>query len=179
MALERREVSSEEFSLAYNNEDNRRIIGSILRRYRGVLNDDDLESCGMEAMWKALRGHRAERGGKFTSSLYRFVVWACQHAFRRVYGDTRSSKYKKLSFVQLDFVDEEPTAPVTSESQELLRHVEECMELIEPWMKEIIHDRFFEHMSYVQIGKKYRYSKERAYRRVRLALAKLKAVCKV
>lgn len=75
-------ISNEEFKEAYKNEDNIKIINSVLNRYREYLDKDSLKSCGMVGLFRCLRKHTNGRQ-KLTSSLYRFVRWECLEEISR------------------------------------------------------------------------------------------------
>jgi DNA-directed RNA polymerase specialized sigma24 family protein len=81
-----REVSDAELRAAYADPDNRGIIRGVLMGYRKQIPHDELESCGLHGLWQALRKHIPDHpsGQKFTTSLHRFVVWACNKELRRM-----------------------------------------------------------------------------------------------
>src|SRR5262245_39037708 len=68
--------------------DNRNVIAAVLKQYVGKIPHDELESCGMTAMWRTLQYHQPDHPSrqKFTTSLHRFAKWECLRELRRVTG---------------------------------------------------------------------------------------------
>lgn len=94
----RRQVSDQEYQKAYNCLDNIKIIKRVTRKYKAILNPDELESCGMQGLWEALANHVDGMGQKFTTSLYTYVNWRCMNQVRN------NKKFsKEFNFTDLEF----------------------------------------------------------------------------
>lgn len=91
-----RHVTDQEFAAAWAEKNNRYVIKRVLRNFSRQLDPDELESVGMEALWKALRKHDFAHpsGQKFTTTLYRYTQWACLNAVqgleRREFRDEKT-----------------------------------------------------------------------------------------
>lgn len=72
---DKRVITNEEFNIAYANEDNIKLINSFNKKFR-TLSFEEITTCGMLALWRALQDHDPLQG-KFTSSLYNFMRWEC------------------------------------------------------------------------------------------------------
>jgi DNA-directed RNA polymerase specialized sigma24 family protein len=75
-------VTDEVYEAALADPNNRRIIGAAQRPFRAKLSTHELKSAGLVALWRALLSHKNGFKTKFTSSLFRFVVWECLQAVK-------------------------------------------------------------------------------------------------
>ena len=87
----KKDISDIEFQQAFGDKNNVNIIKKVTLRYSKVIQEDDLISCGIHALWRALRSHDAKYGQKFTTSLYRFCEWECKRELRK---KNNKNKYK-------------------------------------------------------------------------------------
>jgi hypothetical protein len=77
-------VTNEEMDSALKNEDYIKIMGKACVPFYWILSPDEIETCKMTALWKALRGYKENTVGqnnkavKFTSYLYRGVFLECK-----------------------------------------------------------------------------------------------------
>lgn len=76
-------VSNSQFEAAYANCDNQRIIYTVLQRFYSQLSRDTLQNCANDGLWKAIAFYDSTKGMKFTTYLYKYVMWECQKAFNR------------------------------------------------------------------------------------------------
>lgn len=62
---------------AWADPTNQRVLAAAGRRYAPPLSEDEVRSCAMLALWKALRSHDPSKGRAFTTSLWTFMQWEC------------------------------------------------------------------------------------------------------
>src|SRR5262245_45103905 len=79
---QKRDVSNAEFEAALADRDNQNIIKGVTSRYKKQLDADDLYTCGLNALWRALQSHDPAYEQKFTTTLFRFVHWECRRELR-------------------------------------------------------------------------------------------------
>lgn len=84
-------VLDETIRKALENEDYQKIMGKASSKFSYILSKDELESCKIEAMWKALAGYDKSRGTKFTSYLYRGVYLECKTHVKFIMGGRRDA----------------------------------------------------------------------------------------
>lgn len=167
--MKKRHVSDEEFYRAYRIPDNRAIIRSVLRRYANSLPQEDLDSCGMHGLWRALMYHRDSFGQKFTTSLHRFVVWEVRRELRRV--NTKKLK-STVSLGSHDYVDE------NSEENENWFFVDSISVLPNEDQRSILWMYYVDGLTLEQIGNKNGYSKETARQKIGKAIRTLREFVK-
>ena len=73
----KRAVSDEEFEVALQSDDNKKIIKSAFRKFYGLMTTEELKSCGMTALWKTLQKYDSRRNSKFSTRLYLTTQWEC------------------------------------------------------------------------------------------------------
>ena len=85
------DITNEEMKEAIHNEDYQKIMAKASRGFFGLLSYDEIESCKLTALWKALSRYDAnlsvgtkKRAPKFTSFLYRGVQLECKTAVKFV-----------------------------------------------------------------------------------------------
>ena len=71
----RHPVSDAQLQLALCNNDYRRVIWSVLKRYAGQFSQQDLEYAFPLILYRTLGSHEDGRGQKFTTSLVKFAHW--------------------------------------------------------------------------------------------------------
>ncbi len=74
-----RTVTNEQFLKALNNTDYKKLINSVIRKYKKVLDKDTLQSCAWVGLWKSMCNHDEKYNTPFTSSLFYHVKWECQY----------------------------------------------------------------------------------------------------
>lgn len=139
---EDRAVSDAELRQALADENNQRLIRSVTRTYARQLSEEQLENCGMHAVWRTLRKHRHDHpsGQKFTSSLYRFVHWECKKELGRVRGR------RKMTSLE---VAPEPTCRAPREEiAELLS----CLEQLPDQQQTLLRQYYLSEMSLEKVG---------------------------
>lgn len=73
-----RTISNERYNKEWASEENRKILNKACFKYRGIIPDDDIQSCQMVALWRALESFDSLAGKKFTTYLYDGVVQCCR-----------------------------------------------------------------------------------------------------
>lgn len=174
----RRPVSDEEYNQALANKDNLHVIKSVLVKYRKALSREDLQSCGLKALWRALQYYRPEFGQKFTTSLHLFVRWECNHELKK----RPKGGYEVVAFFEenMDFVRRSGNKGPEEELETLedLNHIRERMRLLpHDWQRQVIAQHYFDQMSMTQIGEANGYGRETARKRVREAVKVLRRIC--
>lgn len=108
---------------------------------------------GYIALFNCLRTHNPEYKTKFTSSLYRHVVWQCRKAVRE-YNNTKDI-YPLPSHLYSKFnIDIE---------------IEDCLEKLNHEQSSIIRNYYFDKMTFTEIGKANNYSATTALKKLRQA----------
>lgn len=173
----RRHVSSEEFNSYYfGDPDVKAVTKHFLGKYRGKVPDDELESCGMTGLWKALQYHRPGFGQKLTTSLVRFLRYECQEAVRQGPGGKREgsrSKYRPSRRPLEDYAETSWEEGVLA--REEVEHVRVSIgRLPRRWMRKLASQRFLDGMTHAQIGRANGYGKTKSGRLLKLVAAELR-----
>jgi len=71
-------VTDQDYILASNDKENKRIIDRACYKYRNLMDGDDLISCKTVGLWNCLRRYDPKLGNTFKNSLYRNVLWECK-----------------------------------------------------------------------------------------------------
>lgn len=149
-----KEVSNQEFELAYNNKDNIKLIYSIIKKYRKSLPPDSAKEIAMNAIWRCLGSHDPERQ-KFTSSLYRYTHWECLKMIPKKEKFKKVQLYDNISYNEnYDYID--------------------CILSLPDNERDLIHSYFIEKLTFKEIAKKYNKDKEWASKKIRTIISKLK-----
>lgn len=184
----RRFVSNEEYEAAWKNEDNRNMIRSETLAYAKQLDENSLDSCGMQGLWKALQYHRNDKGQKFTTSLWRFIHWECQRELRRV--NRQKARERRLendiselpeSSLPLDVRCRTPGKfgpdNDAKDRSDNLSHIRDCMQKLPLKVRRVVYQHFFENRTMDEIGMANGYSKETARSRLAQGVSLLKEWC--
>lgn len=159
-------VNDDTFNMAHRCSNNRNIIKKVTSKYRNYLQDDDLVSCGLQALWRTLQCHDDSYGQKFTTSLYRFCEWECQ---REIRNHRRKVKGVKVSISVIPQEDLEhiyfQVAP---------KSFDEIIEILEGKEKEIIFNFFKEGKNFTEISRELGISKSIVKRKLNKLIKKLK-----
>lgn len=159
--------------------DNRGIIRGVGRRYSRTLSSDEIESCGLIAIWRCLNQHDDSYGRKFTSSLHQFMVWECNRAI----GQRKPSRKKKnpdmYYHIGLKRHFDGPTDEIyDEESEELIGHIKESLNSMSYPVKCMVRDYFYRNKTLKEIGRINGYTKEAARQKVGDAVNSLSQVCR-
>ena len=71
-------IGNKEFDEASKDRNNINILNKACSRYVKSIPADELERCKLIALWEALKAFDPEKGGKFTSFLYKRADWECK-----------------------------------------------------------------------------------------------------
>lgn len=91
-----RAVSDEEFNKALMSDDNKKIIKSACRKFYGLMTREELDSCGMTALWKTLQRYDSGRNTKFSTRLYLTMQYECLDWLRSTQPKIETKKLGKF-----------------------------------------------------------------------------------
>jgi RNA polymerase sigma factor (sigma-70 family) len=174
-------ISNDEFTQSYTDNYHQILIKFICNKYRYKLNRDDLESCGMLGMWKALRNYDATRGYKFTTLLTKCVDMECK---RELVKQNRSYKFmngmdqkpKKYIFnidKILFAINDKSKDLEQYENREFISHL---VKHLEPNEIKLLNAKYFYKQTFREIAKSEKVSRQRVEQRLQLILDKLKGI---
>ena len=145
------EISNEVYEQALSNRDNLMIMHSAGSRFMSALDADEIHTCKLMALWKALQKWKADHGSKFTGFLYQQVKWECLKNI---------NQNKKNKDVQVDHVDREvlPETPIC-----------EILDCIPKNLRDIVEKRYVYGMTLREIGEQHGYCYETIRRRLKKA----------
>jgi RNA polymerase sigma factor (sigma-70 family) len=168
----RREVNNEEFRLAQENKDNQNIIWKELNQYKGLLSSDDLKSCGLQALWRALQYHDSTFSQKFTTSLYRFVHWECRRELRR-------QNNLKKNTVSIHLVGDIPKKEDSNgaEHREKMTFLQDCMRRLSNEHRTLLEEYYLQRWTYDDMAKLHNCSKESIRGKLNIAVGRLRELC--
>jgi RNA polymerase sigma factor (sigma-70 family) len=158
-------ITDEQFSVAWENEDNRKIMQSAIRRYRGIIPADEMNSCKMIGLWESLKGYDKSKGRKFTTYLYCGILMQCRKRINRFKYITIDdvAPYMDLNKMNLD-------AEMTREK------VRDSVDKLDADLRDLIYSRYFDGETLKEIAKANGYSIETARRRIKKAICNLKKI---
>lgn len=152
----RKPVSDEQMRRALADSNNTNIIKKVLKKYIKLIHEDDLDNCGLHALWRALQYHDDAFHQKFTTSLYRFTEWECRRELRR---------QKNARKHQVSLGDEiEDARSLRAEDQdkrhEEMTYVRECMQLLSQDQRQLVEEYFIEQWTMDEIAALHGMAKE-------------------
>lgn len=162
------EVTDQEVREALKNSHNRAIIKQVAKRYSSVLSYDDGYACGLVALWKTLAKHEANRGQKFTTSLYRFARWECLRTITR----SKANKWKVSQEITEDILGKHKTSKTYS--QDAVGYVFECMQLLKEEDRDLVLSYYIEGRTIEEIAGSLSIAKESARQKLISAFDRLK-----
>lgn len=151
-------VNNQIYNDAYENKDNQKIIGCVLSKYRGQLDEDTLKTCGLNALWRCLQNHEVSFATKFTSSLWRFVHWECKKELQTL----ARTKFKPTEL--FDIAIDKPIESIFDDIDHILDQEQ----------SKIVKLRFLHRMTLKEIGKEFGYSKEAARQKLEKAIDRIR-----
>lgn len=157
-------ISNTEFEAAYNNLDNRKIINACISRYIKIMPIEELQECGMVALWKCLKYHEDGHNQKFTTSLWRFIDWECRRELKK--------KNKDKTLVTSDMQEYDVTV---IENPDVIK-LRDCIEHLKPEHQQIIQEYYFDKLTMEEIGDNHKYSKETARQKINKAVRALSKI---
>lgn len=170
--LIRRAVTNEEFNQALADDVNKKTIKRVLSKYYSLIPPEELQACGLDALWRCLGYHQEGRGNKFTSSLWRFTVWECRRALKRI--NTQRNKHTvNISAIETQNTFDIPAAEINPN----VEYLRECMDKLRPDDRTLIKEYYLDKYTMEEIGNLHGYSKEAARQKINKALTELKKIC--
>jgi RNA polymerase sigma factor (sigma-70 family) len=160
----KKKITDKDFLSAKDDINNKNILFAASKKYKFSLNADEIQSCADLALWKCLIHHNHTYKRKFTTSLFKFMMWECLHMIR-----------EKSNFCQILYDSAEDLQDIMDNFIDA--HI--YLDKLKPNDRNVLCDRFFNHMTLSEIGNKYSYSKETARRRVLKAMDNLRNIAGV
>lgn len=169
-----REITPKELEAAYLNKDNRKIIQKVTGKFVRQIDSHELEDCGTDALLKCLRYHDYEKQ-KFTSSLYKFVLWEClrkleenKRCIKTVsISNLRNRNSEETGYIDYNIAQEESNY---TEQASILK----CLDELQSNERSLLVDYYYEKQSLQKIGEVRGYSKETARKKILKAVETLK-----
>tara|TARA_R110002020_G_C16109899_1_gene759446 strand:+ start:306 stop:797 length:492 start_codon:yes stop_codon:yes gene_type:complete len=154
-------IGNKEFDEASKDRNNINILNKACSRYIKSIPADELERCKLIALWEALKAFDPEKGGKFTSFLYKRADWECKKQLYAINKHSKSIEYQDNYCVShARYVE--------------IAEMKDLLQKLHPRLRTVIKQRFFDNLTMEEIGKKNNYSRETARRYILSALEKLK-----
>lgn len=82
-------VTNEQFNEVYSRPEIKKIINKAIKKFR-FLDSDELESCKLIGLWKALESNRGDI--LLTTSVYNHVTWQCKDRAKLLCKNTDTSQ---------------------------------------------------------------------------------------
>ena len=163
----KKEITDLDFSNAVKNKDNINIIKKATVSYYKIIDEDELNSCGLEALWKSLQCHNEKYNQKFTTTLYRFVDWECKRRLRR----KKSLKNNFSNIISNDL------SSIFIKKNELSCYINEKIDLLDKDFSILLRQRFFDGCSVREIGVINNCTPSIIRYKISKAIKKLKSIC--
>lgn len=154
-------VDANTYVNAWNSDENQRIMRRAAESYAGRLSPDELTECQNVALFKTLRGHNDAYERRFTTNLWQSTRWECRDESKRKSSAT-------VSGYNLDSV----AAPPTGTEERLF--VQDCLEQMSVEDQQLIRFRYYEGLSFKEIGEQIGLKQEAARVRVHNAEQRFK-----
>ena len=177
-----KQISNEEFNLAYINKDNINTIKKVTSKYWRQIDADDLEECGLQGLWNCLRSHEEGHNQKFTTSLYTFVNWECLRKLQKQKKKVKTFSIQDFSefnlnhrslkqrFKNKEVFYNESCQPINTELADVL----ETLNRMCGDDKELLIDYYYHQMSMTEIAFKSKSSKESVRKKINKAIGTIK-----
>lgn len=94
------DITNTDYNTALINIDNLKIMQNACKKYRGILDTDDIKSCKMIGLWKALGEFDEKYGIKFTTFLYNVVRNECRKRLRQTNKKVRYHTLKSNTSIK-------------------------------------------------------------------------------
>ena len=166
-------INNEALEEAYKNLDYIKIMARAARQCNAkeVLSIEEIESCKLTGLLKSLEGWTQESGIKFTTYLYKRVQWECFYE-----ADKVNKYYKKHKPF-----DESGQKTLKWSIQEFMKsegreEVKDVIELLSEQSLKLIRQRFYENMTFNEIGEANGYTYETARKNVRKILINIRSL---
>jgi RNA polymerase sigma factor (sigma-70 family) len=157
-----REVTNEEFKKAWADENNRKIVSAVSRKFK-IIPYEDRKSFELICVWKTLAQHVEGKGNKFTTSLWTISNWEFLREYKQI---AKRSKIKTVSLEKFQILADEEDCT--------LEHLKECINLLPTSHQEILTLYLLERNTMQEIGNMFGFSKETARQRINKAMILLR-----
>ncbi len=159
--MKKTKIDNETFEKAYENLDNLKIMSYAIASSGTtcILTIEELEACKLIALWKTLQSwsKRSFPDVKFTTFLFKHVRWQCYFQAHIV---TRYNRQHKPLIDYNEYVSHREETVSFSLEDKLA--IDEAMEQMPDKVLDIIEQRFYQQMTFSEIGKANGYSHETA-----------------
>jgi RNA polymerase sigma factor (sigma-70 family) len=141
---------------------NRRIIKAASKSYKGLISDEDLLDCELEAVCRCLSYYNKDKGKKLTSNLWTFVRWECDRQLRKQKPNDNDPIIFSINDSKAPQLQNEEASPE-------IVYLRDCIEALCGHDKEIIQEYYLYNHTIEEIGKRHKYSKETARQKLKKA----------
>lgn len=154
-----RGITNAEFEAAWRNRDNQAVFKKVLRMFKNQLDEDCLQSHGMEAFWKALKKHDPAHpsGQKFTTSLYRYTKWALMNEVKKLGGCERRDEASEAGAAGKLAAHEQESIGTPVVARDLL---EAALARVPDGVSALLRSHYLEHRPLADIAREQRRSPE-------------------
>ena len=126
------------------------LIKSALRKFYYLMDEDDLESCGMHALLRCMKSWKPERKVKFSSLLVNYVNWECGIMLKQL------NKYRDVACAEIRI----------KEDNHCKLEIRDILLSLTDKEAELFCDRFMSKFTLAQIAEKYRVCRETIRKRL-------------
>ena len=160
-------ITNDEFLEAKDNLDNKRLIFSILQKYKNIFSYEELENIGNIALWKCLLKHNPNLGQKFTTSLYNHVMWQVLVELRNYNKDKKYTTNTVSSGVNTS----------SYEQNNNLTDVKDILNTLEPRYRDIVYEYYIEQRTLADISERHDIGIKTASKRIKEGISLLRDKC--
>lgn len=150
-------VTNDSYNIAWNNTDNTKMMHEACKKYKGILERDDINSCQMIGLWKALGEFNEKHGVKFTSYLYNVVRNECRKRLRQNSNNAKLVGFAAKKDYHINSYD-----------------LEDMIDVLEYPLNKIVRLRYISKMTLKEIGVELGMNKNSVKRKIQKALEKIK-----
>lgn len=149
------QVNDKQYITALKNIDNVKIMQKASSKYRGSLDIDEIKSCQMIGLWKAMEKFDENHGIKFTTFLYNVVRNECRKRLRQESAESFGPDYHPKKYTD---------SSIFAEAVDLLNYP----------LNRIIELRYIDSMTLKEIGKELGMTKNNIRRNIQKALKQIR-----
>ena len=141
------------FEEYWDSSDIQNIMNKVANRYKNAVDFDDIESIKMQTLWRCMDKYDPDRGTKFTSYIYQQLSFAFKNKIKK--------KRREFNVESIENVDRKLQSKM---------EVKDILMGLDSEYTDIIHKRYYQNMTMMEIGKSNGYSRETARRRLKKAI---------
>ena len=153
-----------------SNSDNLNIMRGVINSFGDRIPESEREDIMHLAAARCLAKYDSNFGQKFTTSLHRYTQWTCFNFLRSQKKLNRSNKP-----ILLSNLTNIPSR--VSPDEENIKHIHECMHMLNDVDRELIHQHFMMNMTFREIALYHSYTRMTAMNKVRKATDRLRRIC--